>query len=134
MAKSKTATLRELRKAAMPGPVKAQTYPGYFGVTGALSGSSIRCLGSKREENQAFIVAAFNLLAEGGETAAEKAVAHIVRRMRADGRLAYLLGYGSESFDLLTEAYAEQQGIDLDVFRQQFHALLNYTPVTEAAE
>lgn len=133
MAKTKIAALRELRKAAMPGPVKANTRPGYISAYGTLATPSIRFLGDKREENQAFVVAAFNLLAEGGQTAAEKAVAHIIRRMRADGRLAYLMGFGSESFDLLTEAYAEQEGIDIDVFRQQFSALLNYTPVTEVA-
>lgn len=52
--------LRDLRRRAMPGPVKPVQHPGYFGVEGVQVGPSIRCLGSKRAENQAFIIAAFN--------------------------------------------------------------------------
>lgn len=50
--------LRELRRRAMPGPAKGCSHPGYFGVEGVQVGPSIRCLGSKRAENQAFIVVA----------------------------------------------------------------------------
>lgn len=59
-------------------------------------------------------------------TSAEKAVAHILHRMRRDGRLAYLIGPGSEAFDLLTQAHAETMGEDLAQFRATFAASLRY--------
>lgn len=51
---------------------------------------------------------------------ADEAVAHVLNMMRRDGRLAYLLGWGSRSFELLTEAYAETKGLDLEKFRNEF--------------
>lgn len=66
----------------------------------------------------------------GFSPTADKAVAHIIKRMKADGRLAYLLGYGSESFDLLTQAYAEANGLDVETFRHSLDLNLTYTPVT----
>jgi hypothetical protein len=53
-------------------------------------------------------------------TKADQAVAHIIRQMQRDGRLAYLLGWGSQSFDLLTDAYAEANGLDVEKFRDEF--------------
>ncbi|MGQ0711014.1 MAG: hypothetical protein ACT4NV_14855 [Rhodoferax sp.] len=64
---------------------------------------------------------------------AHKAVQHILRRMRADGRLAYLLGEGSESYELLTAAYAEHNGLDVGKFREDFAAALDYEPWPERA-
>ena len=61
---------------------------------------------------------------------ADKAVAHIIKRMQADGRLAYLLGNGTESFDLLTQAYAEARSLDVEEFRHAFDLNLTYTRVT----
>lgn len=52
----KIGDLRDLRRRAMPGPVRPVQHPGYFGVEGIQAGPSIRCLGSKRAENQAFII------------------------------------------------------------------------------
>jgi len=62
-------------------------------------------------------------------TAAEKAVAHVLLRMRQDSRLAYLLGEGSESYELLTLAHAETLGEDVDQFRATFGAQLTYKEV-----
>ncbi len=51
---------------------------------------------------------------------AEIAVAHVLRAIREDGRKAYLFGLGSQSFTLLTDAYAETNGLDPDAFRAEF--------------
>jgi hypothetical protein len=57
-------------------------------------------------------------------TKADQAVAHIIRQMQRDGRLAYLLGWGSQSFNLLTDAYAEANGLDVEKFRDEFSSWL----------
>lgn len=56
------------------------------------------------------------------------AVAHLMRRMQQDGRLAYLIGPGSESYDLLTQEAAQAAGRDVDEFRQGFEVTLRPTP------
>lgn len=66
----------------------------------------------------------------GWAPTADKAVAHIIKRMKADGRIAYLLGNGTESFDLLTQAYAEANGLDVETLRHSLNVSLTYTPVT----
>jgi len=53
-------------------------------------------------------------------TAADRAVQHVLCAIRNDGRLAYLLGYGTESFNLLTQAYAEMVGEEVETFRKNF--------------
>lgn len=53
-------------------------------------------------------------------TKAERAVEHVLRAIRDDGRKAYLLGYGTETFRLLTDAHAERFGEDPDAFRESF--------------
>lgn len=53
-------------------------------------------------------------------TSAELAVQHVLRVLQSDGRVAYLLGYGSESFSLLTKAHAEMIGEDVESFRERF--------------
>jgi len=62
-------------------------------------------------------------------TAAQKAVAHVLRRIRGDGRLATILGPGSEAYELLTQAHAETLGEDVDQFRATFGAQLTYKEV-----
>ncbi|SFB96170.1 hypothetical protein SAMN05216344_106102 [Polaromonas sp. OV174] len=47
-----------------------------------------------------------------------KAAFHILRQMHRDPRLAYLIGPGSESFELLIEEAAQDQHIDIDVMRR----------------
>ncbi|WP_210336492.1 hypothetical protein [Rhodomicrobium vannielii] len=41
-----------------------------------------------------------------------RAVDHILERLTLDPKLAYFMGFGTESFHKLTEAYAERAGID----------------------
>jgi hypothetical protein len=55
---------------------------------------------------------------------ADEAVAHIIRQMQRDGRLAYLMGWGSQSFALLTDAYAEKHGLDVEQFREELSSRL----------
>ncbi|HEY0953992.1 MAG TPA: hypothetical protein VGE36_04495 [Roseateles sp.] len=49
--------------------------------------------------------------------AADKAVRHVLSRMLQDPRLGFLLGFGSESFDLLTAAQAEAEGRPVELLR-----------------
>jgi hypothetical protein len=51
------------------------------------------------------------------EQQATKAIEHLLRRLRNDERLYHLIGMGSESFDLLTEAYASLTGRNLSELR-----------------
>lgn len=52
------------------------------------------------------------------------AVAYVLRRMQQDGRLAYLIGPGSQTYDLLTQEAAEAAGRDVAEFRREFDATL----------
>jgi hypothetical protein len=58
-------------------------------------------------------------------TAADLAVDHVLRRIRDDGRVAWFLGFGTESFALLTAAFAERHGLDVEQYRREFAASLN---------
>jgi len=60
---------------------------------------------------------------------AEKAVLTVLRKMKEDGRVAYLMGEGSQCFEDLTAAYAEMDGLDLTTFRNEFSSSLRYAPV-----
>jgi hypothetical protein len=51
---------------------------------------------------------------------ANEAVWHVLRAIRDDGRKAYLMGLGTQSFTLLTEAHAEANSLDVEQFRQEF--------------
>lgn len=64
------------------------------------------------------------------------AVTHVLKRMRADARLAWLIGPGSESFDLLTAEAASAAGQEVDAFRATFTASLRYEawPSNDIAE
>ena len=46
-----------------------------------------------------------------------KAARHILLQMKRDPRLAYLIGPGSDSFELLIEEAADAQHIDIDAMR-----------------
>lgn len=72
-------------------------------------------------------------MSAGDVTASERAVRHVLRAIRNDGRLAYLLGYGSESFALLTAAFAETNGEDVEEFRDAFWKNCRPVRITEAA-
>lgn len=52
------------------------------------------------------------------EQQARKAIERVLQRMRLDDRLYYIIGPGSQTFDLLTEAYAALTGTDLAEVRR----------------
>jgi hypothetical protein len=52
------------------------------------------------------------------EQQATKALKHVIDKLRTDDRLYHLIGLGSQSFDLLTEAYAALTGEDLAALRK----------------
>lgn len=60
------------------------------------------------------------------ETTAERAVRHLLKRIQDDPRLAYYFDPLTESFALLTQAYAEVKELDVERFRQSYAATLTY--------
>lgn len=58
--------------------------------------------------------------------AAAAAIAHVLRRMQMDPRLASLIGEGSECFELLTTSQAMTHGLDLAAYRYQLKTTLRY--------
>lgn len=70
----------------------------------------------------------------GNPTKAEVAVAHVLRAMRDDGRKAYLFGKGSQTFALLTEAYAETNSLDVEQFRSEFWSHCRPERITSVPE
>lgn len=62
-------------------------------------------------------------------TPAERAVMHILKRMKADPRLAYLIGPGSESFYLLMAAGAAIYAYDVEPYTATYTATLETRPV-----
>lgn len=66
------------------------------------------------------------------QTKAEIAVAHVLNAIRDDGRKAYLMGLGTQTFTLLTEAYAEANGLDAKTYQEDFWAQCNPERVVRA--
>jgi hypothetical protein len=64
-----------------------------------------------------------------GEQQAAKAIAHLLARVQADDRLYHLVGLGSQSFALLTEAHSTLAGVDLGQLRRE----LSSTPFKDQA-
>lgn len=62
-------------------------------------------------------------------TPAAHAVAHLLKRIKADPRLAWLIGPCSESFELLMVAGAAVGGYDIDAYRDTFQAGLKTQPL-----
>lgn len=56
------------------------------------------------------------------------AAQHILRMMQRDGRLAYLIGPGSQSYELLTKEAAAAAGQDVTAFRSNFEATVQPEP------
>jgi hypothetical protein len=54
------------------------------------------------------------------------AVTHLLRQMQRDGRLAYLIGPMSQSYDLLTLEAARAAGRGVGEFRIEFEATLKF--------
>jgi hypothetical protein len=65
---------------------------------------------------------------------AMKAVGHVIQRMQADPRIAYLMGPGSETFDRLTEAWAVHCGYPLESYRHQLTRKLSIQRVAAVGE
>ena len=57
-------------------------------------------------------------------TKSDVAVAGMIKRIGTDPRLAYLVGPLTQTYQDLTDAYAEINGLDPDVFRQSFETAL----------
>lgn len=53
---------------------------------------------------------------------------HLLRQMQKDSRLAWLIGPGSRSYELLTEEGALATGQDVETFRVSHEATLTFTP------
>ena len=68
----------------------------------------------------------------GTWTASDQAVVYLLRMMQRDGRLAYLLGKGSRSFEFLTEAGARLANEPLETYREQFWEGCRPEPVARA--
>lgn len=56
------------------------------------------------------------------------AVNHILHQMQRDARLAWLIGPGSRTYELLTKEAATANGLDLEELRQQHEATLKFEP------
>lgn len=54
------------------------------------------------------------------EEQSSKAIAHVLRRIRDDSRIGYYMGIGSESFDLLTEAFATLKNLPVEQVRKNY--------------
>ncbi len=59
---------------------------------------------------------------------ANEAVVHLLERIQRDPRLAYYFCPLTESYELLTAAYAEANGRDVDAFRKDFAGVLKFEP------
>ncbi len=57
---------------------------------------------------------------------AVKAVAHVLTRIKTDPRVAYYFDPLTQSMSLLTAAYAEANGLDVEDFRKDFYASLRF--------
>lgn len=61
-----------------------------------------------------------------------RAVHHVIQRLQADGRLAWLIGPGSETFDLLCAAAAAGTADTADAYAQALARCLNPEPLAQA--
>jgi hypothetical protein len=59
-------------------------------------------------------------------TKAQRAVAHLLKRIAADPRLAYYFDPLTESMSLLTAAHAETHGIDVEEVRKEYYPALRF--------
>jgi len=67
--------------------------------------------------------------ADRPHTEADKAVMHLVNQLKRDPRLAYLIGPGSESFQLLVTAAAVLAGEEWDPYRESLLGAMAMQPV-----
>lgn len=57
---------------------------------------------------------------------ADKAVTHMIHLLMRDPRRAYYFDPCTESMVLLTAAYAESHGLNVDEFRKEYYAGLRF--------
>ena len=62
------------------------------------------------------------------KSGAEKFLSHMIRRCQKDGRLAWIICPLSESHGLMTRAYAEMRGLDVETFTADYNKTLQFTP------
>lgn len=62
------------------------------------------------------------------------AVKHVLQLMQKDSRLAYLIGPGSRSHELLTQEAAQAAGHDVADFRREFDDTLKFERWPSAAD
>jgi DNA-directed RNA polymerase subunit RPC12/RpoP len=62
---------------------------------------------------------------------ARQAIHHVLSRIQTHPGIGYLLGIGSESYALLTEAYATITGREVEAVRDEFH---NHNAADPAAD
>ena len=67
-------------------------------------------------------------------TKAEKAVSSMIKRIQDDPRVAYIIGPFTQTYDDITDAYAELIGKDPDEFRQEFESTLKTQRVEPIAD
>jgi hypothetical protein len=63
-----------------------------------------------------------------GATIHTSATFHILKRMQEDPRLAWLIGPGSRTYELLTEEAAEARGEPVESVRASLEGRLKFTP------
>jgi hypothetical protein len=63
---------------------------------------------------------------EETRSAADRAVAHLVKRVGDDPVLAYYFDPISESMKLLTAAYADANGLNIDEYRAEYYGRLRF--------
>lgn len=54
------------------------------------------------------------------------AIAHLLRQLQRDARLAYLIGPGSQSYELLTQEAATEAGREVVEYRHSYEATLKF--------
>lgn len=52
----------------------------------------------------------------------ERAIAYLLNRSQRDSKLYYQIGFGTEAFRLLTDAYAELKGEDVATVEKRYGA------------
>jgi len=60
------------------------------------------------------------------KTKSELAVVHVLQKIKENPRVAYHFCPATESYRILTESYAESEGIDVDGFRADFIKQLTF--------
>ena len=79
-------------------------------------------------------LAALEALHTAPEITEGRATPHLLRQMQRDHRLAWLIGPGSQSYELLTQEAAQAAGQAVEAYRATHEATLKFTPWPSAQE